>query len=129
MHAKTSPTIDTTLFRENLLGTSTYDLGERHDMAPETVRLAVVRGGRALIDQIHLDLIASHATGEVPTLVIPDHAGPDHDLALELLEFVVSGLARVGMNVRTIYRPTYNGVVIALVDADPPKKNSKEPSA
>jgi hypothetical protein len=115
---------DEAMFRAHLAGDSLRTIAGTSDLSHESVRIAIVREGRRVIDQLHLDLIASHGSGDLPTLVIPDHAGPDHDLALAFLEFVINGLARLGMRVRTIYRPTYNGVVIALIDADPPK-NSK----
>lgn len=113
---------DETMLNDHLAGASLRDLGQRHGLSHEGVRLAIAREGRKVIDQIHLALLTSHATGELPTFLVPGNAGPDFDLALEYVRWVTQELDERGVNVRVHYRQTWSpaGVVLALEDADPP---------
>jgi hypothetical protein len=115
---------DDAVFRERLLGADLRDIAKRHDLSPEGVRIVVAREGRRQVDEIHLALVASHATGELPAIAIPDHGGEDFDLAMEWVRWIVDQLSRVGMRVKVHYRPVFNGIVVALEDRDPPL-NSK----
>jgi hypothetical protein len=117
-------TRDETILRERLKGDTLHAIGGRHGLSHEGVRYVVARETRRMIDEIHLDLLTSHATGEAPSFVIPEHGGEDFDLAMEYVQFVTRELAERGMRVRVEYRPTYNGVVLALVDAEPPANSA-----
>jgi hypothetical protein len=120
-------TRDEAMLNDHLAGASLRELGQRYSLSHEGVRLAIARQGRQVIDRIHLDLLTSHATGEMPTFVVPGHAGPDFDLALEYVRWVTQELEERGLKVRVHYRPTYSpaGVVLALEDAGPPSNRAK----
>jgi hypothetical protein len=118
-------TRDETMFRERLKGASFSDIAETQSLTGEGVRLAVAREGRKQIDRLHLDLLASHATGDFPAFAIPGHAGPDFDLAMEYVQWAARELSQRGLRVLLHYRPVHNGVVIALEDADPPSNRTK----
>jgi hypothetical protein len=85
-------TRDEAMLNDHLAGASLRELGQRYSLSHEGVRLAIARQGRQVIDRIHLDLLTSHATGEMPTFVVPGHAGPDFDLALEYVRWVTQEL-------------------------------------
>jgi hypothetical protein len=117
-------TRDQQMLKERIGGATFERIGIHHSVTTSGARQIVNRAGRRMIDTIHLDLLTSHATGSLPTFLIPDHAGPDFDEAVETVQWVCRELDGRGIRVEVIYRPVHNGVVIALADADPPQ-NSK----
>jgi hypothetical protein len=118
-------TRDETMFRQRMKNASFREIAEAQGLTAEGVRLAVAREGRRQVDRLHLDLLSSHATGELPAFAIPGHAGPDFDLAMEYVQWSARELSERGLRVLVHYRPVHNGVVIALEDADPPSNRTK----
>ena len=82
----------------------------------------MVREGRTHIDRIELDLLATTKTDEVVAFVVPDHGGPDFDLAMEYVRWVVAELTKRDIKVAVHYRATSNGVVLALEDVTRPRR-------
>jgi hypothetical protein len=113
---------DGAILTERLRGRTLRDLAEANDMTPEGIRVVVAREGRKQIDSIELALLAGTKTDELTALVVPGHGGPDFDLALEYLRWVVAELTERGIRVRIHYRPTHNGFVIALEDVTRPRR-------
>jgi hypothetical protein len=91
-------------------------------MTAEGIRLVVAREGRKQIDRIELDLLAATKTDEVVTLVVPGHGGPDFDLALEYVRWVVAELTERDIKVAVHYRAVENGVALALEDVMRPRR-------
>ena len=108
-------------FRESVLeGHSVREIAARHEVPKTNVHRLIKGGGKAFIEQLHLDLLKSHATGELPAFLLPDQPGPTFDRALDLMRWVTNELEQRGINVRVQYRTARNGLVIAFEDADPP---------
>jgi hypothetical protein len=105
------------MLRERLQGSTLAEVGARHDLTAEGVRVIVAREGKRQIDELAARLRANRETGEVEAFVIPEHSGPDFDLALSYFQWCVKQLAQRGVEVRVHYRPAHNGVVIGGVRA------------
>lgn len=86
--------------------------------------MVVAREGRKQIDRIELDLLAATKTDEVVAFVVPGHGGPDFDLALEYVRWVVAELTERGIKVAVHYRAVENGVVLALEDVTGAEEDS-----
>jgi hypothetical protein len=114
---------DDTILTERLRGRTLRDLPDTTGMTPEGIRVVVDREGRKQIDRFELDLLAATKTNEVVAFVVPDHGGEDFDLALSYVQWVVAELTERGVKVAVHYRPTYNGVVVALEDVTRPRRS------
>ena len=117
---------DATILTERLRGRTLRDLAEATGLTPEGVRLVVVREGRKQIDRIELDLLANTKRDQLSAFVIPGHGGPDFDLAMSYVQWVVRELTERGIEVAVHYRPTVDpeGVVLLLEDVTRPRKAS-----
>jgi hypothetical protein len=113
---------DEAVLIERLRGRTLRDLADTTGLSIEGVRVVVAREGRKQIDKIELALLAATKTNEVVAFVMPDHSGPDFDLALEYVRWVVAERTERGVRVRIHYRPTENGVVLALEDITRPRR-------
>lgn len=116
---------DEQMLMDRISGSTLRDVGERRAMTAEGARLAIAREGRKQIDRLELALLANRKTGDVELFVIPDHAGPDFDLALAYLRWATGELTKRGIKVQVHYRPTYNGVVIGLEDVTDYRKDTR----
>lgn len=61
-------------------------------------------------------LLANTKTDEVETFVVPGLGGPDFDVAMSYLQWVVAELTQRGIEIALHYRPTPEGVAIGLED-------------
>ena len=107
---------DTQVLAERIGGDTLREIGERHELTPEGVRVVVAREGRKQIDDLELRLLANRKTGDVEMFMVPDHGGPDFDLAIEYLQWTLRQLADRGVEVRVHYRPVENGVCFGVED-------------
>lgn len=110
---------DTAVLNERLRGDTLRNIGERHDLTPEGVRVVVAREGRRQIDELEMRLMVNRRTGDTEAFVIPDHGGPDFDVALGYFQWAIRELAGRGVQVRVHYRPAHNGVVFGVEDVTP----------
>jgi hypothetical protein len=113
---------DPAILTERLRGRTLRDLAEATGMTAEGVRGVVIREGRKQIDRIELALLANTKSDDVVAFAIPDHSGPDFDLAIEYVRWVTAKLSERGIRVHVHYRPTANGVVFALEDVTRPRR-------
>jgi hypothetical protein len=113
---------DQAILTERLRGRTLRDLADVTGLSPEGVRVVVAREGRKQIDQIELQLMVNTKTDDLLALVVPGHGGPDFDLAMGYVQWVVRELDERGIRVQVHYRPTYNGVVMALEDVTRPRR-------
>ena len=113
---------DAAILTERLRGRTLRDLAGETGMSPEGVRVVVAREGRKQIDRIELALLANTKSDDVLAFAIPDHGGPDFDLAMEYAQWVVAQLTERGIRVAVHYRATHNGVVLALEDVTRPRR-------
>jgi hypothetical protein len=119
------PVSDERAFREAILeGSTVREIADRHDVAPTNVHRAIQRGAREFVDRIHLELLTSHGSGELPAILLPDQPGPTLDRALDLTKWLTNELEARGVQIRVHYRTAHSGLVIAFSDRNPPP-NSK----
>ncbi len=107
---------DSAILTERLRGRTLRDLADTNALSPEGVRVVVAREGRKQIDEIELALLVGTKDDSVLAFVVPDHAGPDFDLALAYIQWVTAELTKRGVKIAVHYRPTENGIVLALED-------------
>ena len=112
---------DQAILTERLRGRTLRDLAETTGLTPEGVRFVVAREGRQQIDRIELALLANTKTDDVLGFVVPGHGGEEFDLALSYVQWVVRELTGRGIRVAVHYRPTENGVLLALEDTTRPR--------
>ena len=113
---------DQEMLVEPLRGDTLATIGERHDLSPEGVRLAIVRQSRQHLDRLVLDCWAAQMEGSLLCLAVP--AG-DQELALAYLQWVTSELGkRDDFEPRLHYRPTPEGhCAFAIEDVSFVKEN------
>ncbi len=107
---------DREVLHERIRGDTLREIGERHDLTPEGARLVVAREGRRHIDDLELRLMVNRKTGDVEAFLIPDHSGPDFDLAIAYFRWAMNELGTRNVDVRIHYRPVPEGVVFAVED-------------
>lgn len=110
---------------ERVAGSTLQAIGDRHDLTAEGVRVVFAREARKQIDDLELRLLANTKTDDLELFLIPDHGGPDFDLALAYLRWALGELAERGVKTRVHYRPTHNGVVIGVEDVTPYGKDKR----
>ena len=116
---------DETILTERLRGRTLRDLADTTGLTPEGVRLVVLREGRKHIDRIELTLLANTKSDELYALMVPDHAGPDFDVAMSYAQWVLRELDERGVRVQVHYRAVENGIVLALEDVSRKAKNAR----
>jgi hypothetical protein len=109
-----SPTRDEVFLRDRLRGDTLKEIGDRHGVSREWVRLVVAKEGRKQIDRLELDLLAGFKSGEHPTFLVGDHAGEAFEIALTYIAWAVGELGKRGLHVAVGYSPTWNGIAIQL---------------
>jgi hypothetical protein len=107
---------DTQLLTERISGSTLREIGERHGLSYEGVRVVVAKEGRKQIDRLELALLANRRTNDVELLLVPDHGGEETQLALAYLRWCLSELEKRGVEVRVHYRQVENGVAFGLED-------------
>jgi hypothetical protein len=107
---------DQQILVERSRGDTRREIGERHGLSHEAVRLIVVREGRNQIDDLELRLLANRKTGDVELYLIPDHGGPEFDLAIDYFQWCLRQLAERGVETQIHYRPVPNGVAFGIED-------------
>ena len=107
---------DQQLLAERARGDSLRQIGERHELSPEGVRVVVAREGRKQIDRLELALLANRKSGDVELFLIPSTTGPEFHLAVDYLQWCVRQLAERGVDVRVTYRPVEGGCAFGIED-------------
>lgn len=109
---------DQAILMERVGGDTLREIGERHDLTAEGVRLVLIREGRKHIDQIVLAAWACQKTGGLLMLGVP--AWAPTDLATEYLAWVADQLRQRDDGQWAIhYRPTPDGsFAFAIEDID-----------
>lgn len=107
---------DGSVLLSRLGGETLTAIGGRYNLTAEAVRLAVIRESRRYIDRLELALLANRQTGEVEMFAIPDHSGPNFDMAIEVFQWSVRELAKRGIETRIHYRPVENGICFGVED-------------
>jgi hypothetical protein len=109
---------DRQVLQERIGGATLREIGARHDLTAEGVRLVIVRAAREHIDQVVLAAWLAHKEGKLLALAVP--AWADQDLAAEYFAWVAGELKRRDDGFwRVHYRPTPDGsFVIAIEDLD-----------
>ena len=64
-------------------------LADTNGLSPEGVRVVFAREGQKQITEIELALLVNTKTNDLVALVVPDHGGPDFDLALNYVQWVL----------------------------------------
>ena len=105
---------DDQVLMERISGSTLAEIGKRHALSPEGVRLVVTREARRQIDDLELRLMANMKTDDVELFVVPGHSGPDFDLAMAHISFALRELDARGIDVQVDYRPVHNGLVLGL---------------
>ena len=113
---------DETILTERLKGRTLRDLADTTGLSPEGVRVVVAREGQRQITEIEMALLVNTKTDDLLAFVVPDHGGPDFDLAMSYLQWVVRELSERGVRVRVHYRPAANGIVLGLEDVTRPRR-------
>jgi hypothetical protein len=113
-------------FRESILeGSTVRQVAERHGVAPSQAHGAIKAGAEEFVRQVHLDLLASHGSGELPAVLVPTQVGPTLDRSLDFCRWLTNELEDRGIHVRLHYRQAVDGgLIIAFSDRDAPP-NSK----
>ncbi|MFA9272364.1 MAG: hypothetical protein ACEQSX_16745, partial [Baekduiaceae bacterium] len=96
---------DPAILTERLRGRTLRDIAADTGLTPEGVRFVVAREGRRQIDDIVLRLMVARRTGDLYALAVPDHGGPDFDLAMSYVQWVVGELTERGVKVAAPDRP------------------------
>jgi hypothetical protein len=104
------------ILTQRLGGDTLQQVADRHDLSRQGVRAIVIREGRRQIDALELALMANRKTGDVELFAIPDHSGPDFDLAVDYFQWCVRELAKRGVQTQVHYRPTNSGVAFGIED-------------
>ena len=107
---------DAQVLAERLGGDTLKEIAERHDLSIEGARVVIFREARKQIDALELRLLANRKTGDVELFLIPDHGGPDFDLAIEYFQWCLRELAARDVDVKVHYRPVENGVCFGVED-------------
>jgi hypothetical protein len=109
---------DQQVLMERIGGATLRELGDRHDLSHEAIRLIVVRAAREHIDQIVLSAWVAQKEGTLLALAVP--AWADQDLAAEYFAWIAHELKRRDDGFwRLHYRPTPDGsFVFAIEDLD-----------
>lgn len=106
---------DREVLLERIGGATLREIGERHDLTAEGVRLVVVRAAREHIDQIVLDMWVAQKEDKLLALAVP--AWADQDLAAEYFAWVAGELKqRDEVDVRLRYRPTPDGSFVFVIE-------------
>jgi glyoxylase-like metal-dependent hydrolase (beta-lactamase superfamily II) len=105
---------DQHVLAERIRGDTLKEIGLSHGLSIEGVRVVLAREGRRQIDDLERRLRANVETGELDTLLIPGHGGPDFDLALAYMRWALRELHDRGIAVRVHYRNIQAGVIFGL---------------
>lgn len=101
---------DAEVLTERIGGDTLREIGERHDLSIEGVRVVVAREARRHIDKLVLDMWVAQKEGTLLTLAVPAGSDDDQHLAVQYLEWVLGEMGkRDDVNVRVVYRPTPDG--------------------
>jgi hypothetical protein len=117
---------DDRAFRESILeGGSVRQIAHRHGIPESRAYRAIKAGAKEFVSQVHLDLLTSHADGDVPAILFPNQPGPTLDRALDFARWLTNELEDRGIHVRLHYRQAVDGgLIIAFSDREAPE-NSK----
>jgi len=107
-------TRDREILDAHLGGEPYKSIGEQHRITGEAARLAALREGRRAIDKVELDLLAATKTDELPTFLLPSRSGPEFDLALAYVRWVVNELEQRKVTVTVHYRVFDHGAAVFL---------------
>jgi len=103
---------------ERIGGGTLREIGDRHDLSHEAVRLIVVREARRHVDQVVLDMWVAQKEGTLLTLAVPAGSAEDQHAVVHYFEWLLGELGkRDDVDVRVHYRPTPDGAfAFALED-------------
>ena len=108
---------DQQVLLDRIAGGTLREVGEKHGgLTPEGVRVVVAREARRQIDALELRLLANRKTDDVELFVVPGHAGPEFDLAIDYFQWCLRQLAERGVDVEVHYRPVEDGIAFGLED-------------
>jgi hypothetical protein len=105
---------DQQVLTERIAGGTLRDIGARHGLSHEGVRVVADRAARRHLDDLQARLAANIATDNLEVLLIPGHSGPDFDEAIAYVQWVTRELAGRGVKLRVHYRPADSGVAFGL---------------
>ena len=105
---------DQRILDEHLAGRRQREIAERHELSRESVRLIVQRQLNREITVLECALLRSRCTDEPVELATLGHDLVEFETAANYTAAVLTGLLERGVRVRLHYRPTSEGVVIAL---------------
>lgn len=118
-------TRDQTILMERIAGDTLRDIGERHDLSYEAVRLIARRAATAHISHLISQMWAAQTAGELLTLAAPGDDPADQRNAAAYLEWLLGEFERRDLRVATHYRPAVAdgglvGLCFAIEDLDFP---------
>jgi len=116
---------DRQILVERSRGDTLRELGDRHGLSHEGVRVVLAREGRKQIDELEMRLLCNRQTGDVELYLIPGHGGPDFDLAVDYFQWTLRQLSSRGVDTQISYRPVENGVVFAIEDVTNYEENAR----
>jgi len=99
---------------ERIAGATLRDIGDRHGLSHEGVRLVADRAARRHLDDLQRRLAANVGTDDLEVLLIPGHSGPDFDEAIAYVQWVTRALADRDIDLKVHYRATHSGVAFGL---------------
>ena len=98
-------------------GATLQQIADQHSVTPQTVQVIVDRTGRRHIESVLLQMWLAQGQDQLLVLAVPDALEADQAIALRYLEWVLTGLAELEVDVKVHYRPTLTGAIaFALED-------------
>jgi hypothetical protein len=101
---------DQQVLMERIGGATLREIGDRHDLSHEAVRLIVVRQARAYVNAIVVSMWRAQKGGEVLAFAVPAGSADDQHAAVQYFEWLLGELRkRDDVEPRVTYRPTPDG--------------------
>jgi hypothetical protein len=99
---------------ERIGGDTLREIGGRHGLSPEGVRVVVAREGDRQIDALEHDLDLAAETGEHPTFLVPFQEDEGWQTALAYFQWCLDRLRARGRRVTVTTRQTASGTAFMI---------------
>jgi hypothetical protein len=108
---------DEAVMLDRINGHTLRQIADDYDLSIEGARLVSNRAANRHVAEVVAHMWAAQADNRLLSLVIPDAAHPDQQMAVHYLDWLLGQLQKVDVRARVHYRPTVEGhVVFALED-------------
>ncbi len=102
---------DESILQERIGGAKLREIGERHGLTREGVRLVAVREAERHLRQVMSDIHDAQRTGDILLFGIPAADPSEQQQAITYLQWVLAHLPEFGADVRVHYRPCPDGAL------------------